>query len=190
MYRSMLIKYPPATDIENSGDVYDKVEPFLHHLASKHIAAKHEGYTYIGSIFDIGIMVDSGDGDRDYKKLVTVKVEPETTIHGDVFIFRGPDFIEFDPYGIYSYSLEIYVDAYCCYVLDEIEDHHESEDKEDESITLKSYKEDKCVVCLKNKPKILFYDCVHYCVCHECEERKPFKKCPCCRTRILIKIII
>ena len=102
LYRSMLIKYPPAIDIENNGDVYDKVKSFLNHLASKHIAAKHKGYTYIGSLFDIGIMYDSLDDDRDYKELVTVKIEPETTNHGDVFIFGGPDFIESDPYEIYS----------------------------------------------------------------------------------------
>ena len=35
LYRSMLIKYPPAIDIEDSGNVYDKVKPFHHHLASK-----------------------------------------------------------------------------------------------------------------------------------------------------------
>ena len=61
---------------------------------------------------------------------------------------------------------------------------------EDEPITLKAFKEDKCVVCLNNEPEILFYDCVHKCVCHECEERKPFNKCPCCRTSILTKIIV
>ena len=189
LYRSMLIKYPPAIDIENSGDVYDKIEPFLRHLASKHKAAKHEGYMYIGSIFDKGIMYDSWDDDRDYKELVTVKVE----LHGDVLIFGEPDFIEFDPYDIYS-SIEIHIDAYGCYLEEVTEEYDESEDEydksEDESITLKSYKEDKCVVCLNNEPKILFYDCVHYCVCHECEERKPFKKCPCCRTRIFTKIIV
>ena len=47
LYRSILIKDPPAMHIENSGDIYDKVEPFLHHLASKHIATEHEGYIYI-----------------------------------------------------------------------------------------------------------------------------------------------
>ena len=190
MYQTILIKYPPAIGIENSVDVYYKVEPFLHHLASEHIAEKHEGYTYIGSLFDIGIRVESGEDHLDYKKLIEVNFEPENTINGFVFKFTEPDLREFNPYGIYSYSLEIYIDAYGWYQWDEEEEHHESEDEEDESITLKSYKEDKCVVCLNNEPKILFYVCVHYCVCHECEERKPFKKCPCCRTRILTKIII
>ena len=192
MHQTILIKYPPAIDIENSGDVYDKVEPFLRHLACKHIPEKHEGYTYIGTEFDIGIRTESEEDDfHDYKMLVAVNVEPESTINGIVFKFREPDFREFNPYGIYSYPLEIYVDAHGWYLWIEVEDNHESEDESEyESITLKAYKEDKCVVCFNNKPEILFYDCVHYCVCHECEERKSFKKCPLCRTLILTKIII
>ena len=189
LYRSMIIDYTLAIGIENSGDVYNKVEPFLHHLASKHIAAEHEGYTYIGSLFDIGIMYDYGDDDREYKRLVSINIEP----HGDVFEFSGPgpNFIECDLYGTYTYPIEIHIDAYGCCLEEVAEEYYESEhESEDESITLKSYKEDKCVVCLNNEPEILFYDCAHYCVCHECEKRKPFKKCPCCRTRILTKIII
>ena len=73
LYRSVLINYPPAIDIKDSGDVYDKVKSFLHYLTSKHIATKHEGYTYIGSLFDIGIMYDSVEDGGDYKKLVTVE---------------------------------------------------------------------------------------------------------------------
>ena len=123
--------------------------------------------------------------------LVEVNSEPENTINGIVFKFREPDFRKFNPYGIYSYLLEIYVDARGWYLWVEVEDHCESEDEsEDESITLKAYKEDKCVVCFNNKPEILFHDCIHYCVCHECEERKSFKKCPLCKTLILTKIII
>ena len=132
LYRSMLTRYPLAIDIYDSGDVYDKVKSFLYYLASKHIATKHEGYMYIGSLFDIGITCDSGEDDRDYKKLVKVEVKPETTIHGDVFIFGEPDFKEFDPYKIYSSSIEIDIDAYGCY-WEEIPEEVESEDEEDES---------------------------------------------------------
>ena len=113
-------------------------------------------------------MYDSWDDDRDYIELVRVKGE----LHGDVFIFGEPDFIEFDSYDIYS-SIKIHIDAYGCYLEEVAEEYDESED-EDEPITLKSHKEDKCVVCLNNEPEILFYDCLHYCVCHKCRERKPF----------------
>ena len=87
-----------------------------------------------------------------------------------------------------SQPLGINIDAYSCYQEVIVEEYYESED-EDEPVTIKSYKEDKCVVCLENEPKVFFLDCKHYCVCHECEERKPFKRCPCCRTRISTKKI-
>ena len=48
-YQSVLITFLPAIDIYDSGDIYNKVKPFLDYLVSKHITTKHEGYTYIGS---------------------------------------------------------------------------------------------------------------------------------------------
>ena len=56
--------------------------------------------------------------------------------------------------------------------------------------TFKIFKEDVCVVCLQNKPEILFYDCRHCCVCSDCEKVKHLMKCPCCRKDIFAKIII
>ena len=156
-------------------------------MASKHIAAKHEEYTYIDSSFDIGIVVKDGDHFY-YKKLIQINVERKTEIYGEVFVFKEPEFIEFDPYCAYSQPLGINIDAYSCYQEVIVEEYYESED-EDEPDTIKSFREDKCVVCLSKEPKVLFYDCMHYCVCLECEEIKPFKRCPCCRTRISTKII-
>ena len=54
----------------------------------------------------------------------------------------------------------------------------------------RSFKTDKCVVCLSKDPRILFLNCLHYCVCSECEEANPFRKCPSCRTRIETKVMI
>ena len=56
--------------------------------------------------------------------------------------------------------------------------------------TFKIFKEDVCVVCLQNKPEIMFYDCQHCCVCSDCEKVEPFMKCPYCRKDIITKIII
>ena len=206
LYRSMLITYPLAIDIYDSGDVYDKVKSFLHYLVSKHITTKHEGYTYIGSFFEIGITYDSGEDDRDYKKLVTVEVKPETTIHGDVFIFGGPVLKEFSRYKIYSSSIEIDIDAYGCY-WEEITEEVESEDEEDDPeedeeddpeeeedttpiAVSEPFHSDQCVVCLSKKPELLFMNCLHRCVCLECEETNPFRRCPSCRTHISNKVKI
>ena len=145
-YRSKLILDPQDIGIYNSGDIYDKVKSLLHRLASKHISTEHEGYRYVDSSFDIGIMTNPGEDDSNYKKLVMVNVEP----HGDVFEFREIDFIQFDPYSVYSYPIEIYIDVGGSYQWNEVVEEYD--ESEDEPITLKSYKEDKCVVCLNNEP--------------------------------------
>ena len=209
LYRSVLITYPPAIDIYDSRYIYDKVKSFLDYLVSKHITTKHEGYTYLSSFFEIGITYDSGEDHRDYEKLITVEVEqPETTVHGDVFIFGEPDFKEFDSYKIHSSSIEIDIDAYGCYleeipeeveseVESEVEVKYGSEDEEDEEeedttpvAISKPFHSDQCVVCLSKKPELLFLNCLHRCVCIECEETNPFRRCPSCRTHISIKVKI
>ena len=119
-------------------------------------------------------MTDPEEKDRsDYKKLMRVDVETGFNLSK----FRV---IQLDPHDDYSCPIQIYVDAYGCYRFgNEVAEEREAESKDeskDESITLEAYKEDKCVVCFNNEPKILFYDCAHYCVCRECEERNPFRK--------------
>ena len=73
----------------------------------------------------------------------------------------------------------------------EIEDESEEEEIEDDLVVVtKPFKTDQCVVCLSKEPKILFFNCLHYCVCSECEEANPFRKYPSCRTRIETKVMI
>ena len=41
----------------------------------------------------------------------------------------------------------------------------EEEEEDEQPITvINSFREDKCVVCLSKEPKVLFYDCMYYCV--------------------------
>ena len=56
--------------------------------------------------------------------------------------------------------------------------------------TFKILKGDNCVIYLNNKPEIMFYDSLHCCVCSDCEKVKPLMKCPYCRKKIIVKIII
>ena len=68
---------------------------------------------------------------------------------------------------------------------------YEIEEEINEEIpTLKIFREYNCVVCLNNKPGVLFYDCSHVCVCCECEKENPFRTCPYCRKKIVSKIIL
>ena len=48
----------------------------------------------------------------------------------------------------------------------------------------KTFKEDNCVVCMTNKPNILFCNCGHLCICEECFDRLDNKtNCLKCRKK-------
>ena len=49
---------------------------------------------------------------------------------------------------------------------------------------------DECVICLSNKPDILFTNCLHHCVCFECEKITLIERCPYCKNIIAMKIKI
>ena len=47
----------------------------------------------------------------------------------------------------------------------------------------KTFKEDKCVICLTNPPNILFCNCGHQVLCEECSKTgESLEKCPICKT--------
>ena len=195
LYRSVPITYQqPDINIYDSGDIYDKVKPFLNYLVSKHLTTKHEGYTYSSSLFEIGIIYYSEEDYREYKKLISVEVD----VDDDLFIFGEPNFFEFDFYKIYSNSIVIDIEVYAWITEEvlgveseesEVEYSEYSEEEEEEPPKVyKAYKEDQCVVCLEKEPEFLFMDCGHFCVCLECEEKKQFRICPLCKTRISFKV--
>ena len=70
----------------------------------------------------------------------------------------------------------------------EKEDEEEIEEEEETINELKTFKFDNCVICLENKPSVLFCNCGHLCVCKECIKR--FTKCPICKKENTILRII
>ena len=54
----------------------------------------------------------------------------------------------------------------------------------------KTFKVDKCVICLDRKPDVLFIKCNHICVCNECEKTHPSTQCPYCRVKVSRKLLI
>ena len=46
----------------------------------------------------------------------------------------------------------------------------------------KCFKSALCVVCLTEKPKVLFCNCGHIPICVECSKIKKFTECPFCKT--------
>ena len=179
-YKTRIIANGKSVNITCGGDLYRKVKPLISHVVSKGKNANYIGFDYVSTYVKVFLKVwNENYQELRESKIIEKHIPNDETIGSDLYIvplgniFKKPFEIRVKASDYYRSNREFFDD-----------------ESEDESITLKSYKEDKCVVCLNNEPKILFYDCVHYCVCHECEERKPFKKCPCCKTRILTKIIV
>ena len=46
---------------------------------------------------------------------------------------------------------------------------------------LNTYKEDNCIICMENKPNILFCNCGHLIICEDCYHKYQEDKCPKCR---------
>ena len=98
--------------------------------------------------------------------------------------------------SLLSKPFEIYIDIDCEYspeqeeeeIVDDLE--YQLDDEEDPVAVSKPFKTDQCVVCLSKEPSVLFLECLHYCVCLECEETNPFRKCPSCRKSIKTKVMI
>ena len=72
------------------------------------------------------------------------------------------------------------------------EDYNSESEDEDEEPTRKTISEPECVICFEKTPNILYLECLHLCVCNDCDIKGKFHKCPLCRTKIKnnkIKII-
>ena len=41
--------------------------------------------------------------------------------------------------------------------------------------------QENCVICMTNKPNILYSSCWHMCICRSCDRSHPINKCPLCR---------
>ena len=46
----------------------------------------------------------------------------------------------------------------------------------------KIFKSDECIICLTNKPNIIFCNCGHLCYCVKCYKIKTLSTCPICKT--------
>ena len=53
----------------------------------------------------------------------------------------------------------------------------------------KTFKEDQCVICLEEEPKVLFCNCGHICICEKCASHR-YDNCPVCKKKNTILRII
>ena len=61
--------------------------------------------------------------------------------------------------------------------------HEEPTPEEPKVINLfKIFKSDECIICMNDKPNILFCNCGHISICTECYKIKTHSTCPICKT--------
>ena len=61
--------------------------------------------------------------------------------------------------------------------------HEEPTPEEHKVINLfKIFKSDECIICMNDKPNILFCNCGHLCECDKCYKIKTLSTCPICKT--------
>ena len=69
-------------------------------------------------------------------------------------------------------------------------DDSDDEEKEELSINdFKTFKSDQCIICLEEKPKVLFCNCGHLCICEKCLVHR-HDDCPVCKKETTILRII
>ena len=150
--------------------MFERVKPFVAYFISTLNTTTLPGYQYLKSVFDINIKSFDPKYDLGFSYIKLIQLEMEYT--GNNLNFGNVDFLKYDTYDTYFQKpFEIHKDIHNYYEPVDLEDENEDESEdEDEPDTIKSLREDKCVVCLSKEPKVLFYECMHYCVCLECEE--------------------
>ena len=158
--------------IENKEDLYDKLKPIIHYLVSEHIIEEHEGYYYNSSNFNIYVKTE--DSNYDIGLLFLVLLPTYDTRNGCVFMmtnFNDDDRLTF------LNLIKIKINIRCLYYKLEVET---------KIPTKISFKYDECVICLDNPPNVLFNNCGHICICHNCD-RESLNSCPICRAVTTIK---
>ena len=122
----------------------------------------------------------------------------------NLFITENPEIIKYDYENIdgeiYVKDLKIILKTYYDFydvdydlyfsVLVELENnnelilsHDEPTPEKPKIINLfKIFKSDECIICMDNKPNILFCNCGHLCECEGCYKIKTPSTCPVCKT--------
>ena len=156
-------------------ELINHIKPFLYYLASKNINREGEGCGF-RTTYEVGVcwknMYSYGYDDGYYYQGTTpwvVMIGGEDGLTMKV-ISNGHNYEGQTPF-------EIELKMYQTYYLP--------------AISIKEpYYIDECVICLSNKPDILFTNCLHHCVCLEYETINPFQSCPYCKNKISMKIKI
>ena len=198
-------------NIRHLEDLLDRIDPFLYHLASKY--QKYKENNQYKAFFQVDFSF--GDPKKNHTYSNVKKFTARECVDGDILVLdKSSENTRtfFSSRSIIGELFQIRIFLRADYYKEEVEQESEAEDEsevEDESekeeieddlkyqldeedpvVVSKPFKTDQCVVCLSKEPKNLFFNCLHYCVCSDCEKANLFRKCPSCRTRIETKVMI
>ena len=105
-----------------------------------------------------------------------------------IILSTSYDFVHVD-YDFYFYAISN-LEENGELIISPIESTHEDTDTEDDEPTpekpkvinlFKIFKSDECIVCMNDKPNILFCNCGHLCECDKCYKIKTPSICPICK---------
>ena len=162
--------------------LFDDLNYFFHPRVSD---CKNNQEGYVHNKFIVKIDFFDLSGEHVNFKLMTAKFNENglksfTKIDEDFF---GKIFINMEN----KYCYKIYIIEIIKYLTSESETE---EEKEIKPTIIKTFKEDKCIVCLENKPNMLYENCKHISTCSSCEEDENLNKCPICRSKTKLKFMI
>ena len=161
--------------IENKEDLYDKLKPILHYLVSEHMIEEHEGYYYNSSNFNIYVKTEDSNYNIELLRLILLPTYDTRYMYGCVFMMTN--FNDDDRLTCLN-LIKIKINIRCLY--------YQKLEEETKIPTKISFKYDECVICLDNPPNVLFNNCGHICICHNCD-RESLNSCPMCRAVTTIK---
>ena len=182
LYKSNIIDNIESLGITNSNDLSNKIKPLIYYLLSKHLKREENCSRYEANL-QVGLfLVNESYSDED-NYIIVNKIYADKPNGYWLFLDRE------DRYDIneslLSKPFEIHNDIDCEYspeqeeeeIEDDLEYQLDEEDKAPLAVS-EPFHSDQCVVCLSKKLELLFVNCLHRCVCLECEKTSPFHKCP------------
>ena len=183
-YKTRKVKIAADVNLIWEFELFRAVKPLVAHSISNAKNHNFRNLVYLNTGVEVYLKIwdEKYEEEWEYERIIEGDIDNNQTVDSS-----NLQLVQADPYMSYFMKpFEIHAMIHDYYKYNIPDD--ESEDEEPPRVSM-PFKTDKCVVCLNNEPKILFYNCLHYCVCSECKETNPFRKCPSCRMRIENKVM-
>ena len=156
--------------IDFEDELFFAVRPLLYRIISECKNHSHHNFDYIETSFEIFIVPN--DGGR-WITLMEGYVE-----NGQSLNEVDPDFVTVDRYRTLldkPFSLRLYV----CNSYESLLPEYIHNPPIPPRIP---FVQEDCVICVTNKPNILYSGCGHMCIYDSCDRAHPVNTCPLCRS--------